>query len=306
MPSFFDLIELAPGVHAAVSDIAGPAVGNAAIIDLGDRSLVIDSFMTAQAARELRSEVVRLTGKSAFMLVNTHWHGDHTWGNQEFADVPIAATARTVELMIADAPADLAAYEADLDAQLASLRARLESDDAAVRAAAERRIGGVEAYKEAAPGFRLTLPDLLIEERLVIEGERTVELLSYGGGHTDSDVFAWIPDERIVIAGDLCWNRIHPRTWDGHLEPWAGILDRMMALRPDRIHPGHGQPGGPEVAAALAPYLRTVAGYVTATKGGADATTLPPPAGSEDWDSPERMRRGVVNLAARDGGEAIA
>ncbi len=71
----FELVELGPGVHAAVSDIAGAAVGNAAIIDLGDKTLVIDSFMTAQAARELRTEVTRLTGRSAFMLVNTHWHG---------------------------------------------------------------------------------------------------------------------------------------------------------------------------------------------------------------------------------------
>ncbi len=299
MPEYFELVELSPGVHVAVSDISGPAVGNAAIIDTGDKTLVIDALMTASAARELRSEVVRLTGESAFLLVNTHWHSDHTWGNQEFADIPIASTARTLELMIADSPADLGAYEAELEAHLIALRAKLESDDPEVRAAAQHRIPGVEAHKAAAPGFRLTLPDLLFEDRLVVEGERRVELLTYGGGHTDSDVFAWLPEDRIVIAGDLCWNRIHPRTQDGHPAAWADILERMLALNPLQIHPGHGRPGGPEVAEALIPYLRTVAGYVADARDGADPAALSAPPGSEDWDTVERMRHGVARLAAR-------
>ncbi|MBI5156591.1 MAG: MBL fold metallo-hydrolase [Acidimicrobiia bacterium] len=299
MSESFDLIELAAGVHGAVSDIAGPAVGNAAIIDTGDKTVVIDSFMTAQAAAELRNEAVRLTGRSAFLLVNTHWHGDHTWGNQVFDDIPIASTRRTLELIIADAPANLVAYEAELDAQLTALRVRLESDDASVRAAAARRVRGVEAYKAAAPGFRLTLPDLLFDDHLVIEGRRRVELMTYGGGHTESDVFAWIPDAGVMIAGDLCWNRIHPRTLDGDPGDWAGILERMARLAPMRVHPGHGEPGGPEVIEALVPYLRTVAGYVTAVRAGTDPAGLAPPPGSEAWASPERMRTGVAGLAAR-------
>ena len=299
MPEFFELVELAPGVYAAVSDIEGAAVGNAAIIDLGDKTLVIDSFMTAQAARELRSEVVRLTGRSAFMLVNTHWHSDHTWGNQEFADIPIAATPRTVELMVADAPADLGDYEAELDQYLAGLRDKMHSEDPKERAVAHRRIAGAEQWKAAAPGFRLTLPNVQITDRLSLDGQRQVELLTYGAGHTDSDVFAWIPDERIIIAGDLCWNRIHPRTHDGHPRPWADVLERMSQLAPQQVHPGHGQPGGPEVAGALVPYLRTVADYVDAAIAGEDASMMSPPPGSEAWESPERMRSGVATLASQ-------
>lgn len=299
MPEFFELVELAPGVHAAVADITGAAVGNAAIIDTGDKTLVIDSFMTAQAARELRAEAVRLTGRSVFLLANTHWHSDHTWGNQEFADLPIVGTARTVELMAADAPADLADYEAELDEYLTTLHARLQSDDPAERAMAQRRIPGVEQWKLACPGFRLTVPSKIVADHLAVGGQRPVELLSFGGGHTDSDLFAWLPDDGIIIAGDLCWNGIHPRTHDGHPGPWADILDRIAALGPRQIHPGHGRPGGPEVAALLAPYLRTVADYVTAAAAGADAAALPPPAGSEHWESPERMRSGVATLAAR-------
>ncbi len=196
--------------------------------------------------------------------------------------------------MIGDTPADLVAYEAELDSHLVALRKKLESEDPAERETAKRRIFGVESLKTAAPGLRITLPHLLFEDRLVIEGQRRVELLTYGGGHTDSDVFAWLPEDRIVIAGDLCWNKIHPRTQDGHPGAWADILDRMSALKPEKIHPGHGRPGGPEIPQALAPYLRTVAGYIE--DGAADPTTLPPPPGSEAWDTPERMRNGVAKL----------
>jgi glyoxylase-like metal-dependent hydrolase (beta-lactamase superfamily II) len=299
MPHFFELVELAPGVHAAVSDITGGAVGNAAIIDTGDKTVVIDSFITAQAARELRGEVMRLTGRAALLLVNTHWHSDHTWGNQEFAEIPIVSTPRTLELMIADAPADLRAWEAEIDASLADLRSKLESGDAAERTMAARRIVGLEHLKTAAPGFRLTLPSLLIENRLIIEGGRRVEILTYGGGHTDSDVFAWLPDDRVVIAGDLCWNGIHPRTHDGHPGPWADILDRMAALAPQQIHPGHGRPGGPEIPQVLAPYLRAVGGYVAEVRRGGDAGGFPVPPGSERWDGEARMRSGITSLAAR-------
>lgn len=299
MPEFFELVELAPGVHAAVADITGGAVGNAAIIDTGDRTVVVDSFITAQAARELHSEARRLTGRSAFLLVNTHWHSDHTWGNQEFPGIPIVATARTVELMIADTPEDLVTWEAEIDGYLADIQRKLDSDDPAEREHAARRRIGMQHLKAAAPALRITLPNLLIDDRLVIPGARTIELLTFGGGHTDSDVFAWLPQDRIVIAGDLCWNRIHPRTHDGHPGAWADILDRIAALGAQQIHPGHGRPGGPEIAQVLAPYLRTVAGHVADVRRGGHVADLPLPAGSEAWDGEARLRSGITTLAAR-------
>ena len=85
MPEHFSVSEVASGVYACVAGASQAAVGNAAIVDTGARTIVVDSFMTTVGAAELRLVAEQLTGRSVFMLVNTHWHGDHTFGNQVFA-----------------------------------------------------------------------------------------------------------------------------------------------------------------------------------------------------------------------------
>ncbi|OFW65910.1 MAG: hypothetical protein A2Z12_07980 [Actinobacteria bacterium RBG_16_68_21] len=295
----FTVAEVAPGVHAAIAGTTGAAVGNATIIDTGRQTVVVDTFQTAQAAEDLRTAAGELTGRSAFLVVNTHWHSDHTQGNQAFGEAPIVSTRATLDLMVANAPTDLGAYEVEIDGYLASLTAQLESNDEAAQETIRRRIAGVEQIKLAAPGFRLTLPTVLFDDRLVITGDRTLEVLTYGGGHTDSDVFVWIPGDRLLVAGDLCWTRIHPRVVDGHPKKWAEILEGINLLSPAVVIPGHGKVAGPEVPAELAPYFRHVAAMVDDVRTGADPASLPLPEGSERWDGPERLRVGLEELAGR-------
>jgi len=295
----FTLTEAAPGVHAAIAGSTGAAVSNATIIDTGRQTVVVDTFQTAQAAAELRNAVADLTGRSAFLVVNTHWHSDHTSGNQVFADAAIASTRTTLDLIVANAPADLAEYEEEIDGYLASLRVELESGDEAARAQSRRRIAGLEQIKHAAPGFRLTLPNVLFDDRLEIAGDRTVEVLTYGGGHTDSDAFVWLPEERVLASGDLCWTRLHPRIVDGHPASWAEILERIIPLDPAVVIPGHGKLAGPEVPAELARYFRAVATMADEVRAGADPSGLPLPEGSENWDGPERLRDGLKVMVGR-------
>lgn len=295
----FSLVETAPGVHAVLAGRTGATIGNAAIVDTGSKTLIVDTFMTRQAAAELKVAARDVTGRGAFLVVNTHWHGDHVRGNQVFDDVPIVATPRTLELMIADAPADLAAYEAEIDRYLATFRERLESDDDAERKLAARRIANLEQIKESVPGFRLTLPDVLIDGRLMIEDERSVEIATLGGGHTDSDVFLWLPEDRALVAGDLCWNAIHPRIEDGHPGDWVAVLERLVAFDPEHVVPGHGHSGGKEVVEAMVPYMRAVTSLLEEVRSGADPDAVAVPSGSESWDGPARLHGGLGVLAAR-------
>src|SRR5262249_56517697 len=74
------------------------AMGNAAIVDLGERTLVFDTFLTTAAARELRETAERLTGRPASLVVNSHRHADHVMGNQVFVpDAVVISTANTRE-----------------------------------------------------------------------------------------------------------------------------------------------------------------------------------------------------------------
>ncbi len=247
----FAIREVAAGVWAAIApDTRGPAVSNAAIVDLGQATMVVDTFMTIEAAEQLAAECRRLTGRAPSLVLNTHFHVDHVGGNAVFAGAHIVATPRIRELIAV----------------------------------------------EAAAGDRL--PDLLIDDRLVLVGERRAEIAGHGRGHTESDLFVHLPDDGVVIAGDLVWTGVHPKTSDGFPAPWAAVADRLADLGPARVVPGHGSVGTAADTRAMAAYLRELDALVAAVRDGdvgvEDAAL---PAGSEDWADPQRFRKGLAALA---------
>jgi len=75
---------LADGVYAALHVEGGYAIGNAGIIDLGDRTLIFDTCLNPRAAKDLQMAAKTLTGRPVDSVINSHWHHDHTWGNQIF------------------------------------------------------------------------------------------------------------------------------------------------------------------------------------------------------------------------------
>lgn len=296
-PEHFTVRELAPGVYGCVAGTSQAAVGNAAIIDTGDKTIIVDSLMTTVGAIELRRTAEALTGRSTFMLVNSHWHGDHTYGNQVFADVAIVSTAATSSAIAADAPRDLDAYGAELDAAIEEFTEMRESDIEEERDKAGRRLRRLGLLRNDVGIFEMTLPNLLIEEMLVVDGPRRVEVLTYGGGHTDSDVFVWIPDDRLVVTGDLCFQRHHPRLVDGHPRKWAGILTRILELGPTSVMPGHGEPGDEGLLETLVPYFEEADDRLANYEG--DWADVPLPAGTEDWDWDYHYSQGLAAIDSR-------
>jgi len=287
----FTLVEAAPGVHGAMAGDTGACISNAAIIDLGDRTLIFDTFQTIQAAEDLREAAMALTGRSAALSVISHWHPDHTGGAQVFDDAPIMATARTCELIAGEDPGDLDAYAAEIDGALDALRTmRDNATSEHERASAESNLKVGSLLRDEAPGFRFTVPAPMDGDGMTFEGsDRRVEIVSYGVGHTESDLFAHVPDTDLVVLGDLLWVGHHPKVNDGDALAWAAVLDRIDGLGAASLIPGHGDIGGRADGEYLAGYLRTIADLVDdALTSGLDAAalgTIPVPAGSEDWDS---------------------
>src|SRR5262249_26765844 len=96
----FRIEQLADGVFAAIHAEGGRAQSNAGIVDLGDRALVFDTFISPEAAADLRSAVAALLSRPISAVINSHYHNDHIWGNQAFPnDVPIISTGRTREFI---------------------------------------------------------------------------------------------------------------------------------------------------------------------------------------------------------------
>lgn len=125
----FDLEQVADGIFAAIVIPGNAAQGNAAIIDLGDSTLIFDTFLTAQAAEELQDSAELLTGRLATYVVNSHYHLDHVMGNQVFfPHATFIATSQTRTLMENDTSMDEIQHT-DIVTPLVESLAKAEKDE---------------------------------------------------------------------------------------------------------------------------------------------------------------------------------
>jgi glyoxylase-like metal-dependent hydrolase (beta-lactamase superfamily II) len=222
------LEELAPGVVAFTAE-GDPNVG--AVIGEG-AVLAVDARATPAHAREWLDELRRLTDKPVRHLVLTHYHAVRVLGASAFgADSVIAheGTRRWIHER----------GEADFESETRRFP-RLFRD-----------VGSI-------PG--LTHPNETFEDSLTLDlGGREVQLLHLGRGHTLGDAAVWVPEDKILFAGDLVEARAAPYMGDAFVEEWATTtLDRVEALGAQTIVPGRGPAAGPEAVAETREYLRTL------------------------------------------------
>ena len=253
----FRIEKLAGGVYAAVHRDGGWAISNAGIIDLGDKTLIFDSLMTPAAASDLKDAAEAVTGRRTTLLINSHYHNDHVWGNQIFSDTTIISTSQTRQLILSDGREEVNWFSQNGAEQLNDLQHRygLEFDEAKKR----EMLTWIEYFQgivATTPILQLVLPALTFEERLVIHGStRSIELLTFGGGHTGSDVMLFIPEEKIIFMADLLFVESHPFLADGDPVNLLRILDKALALNPQLLVPGHGPVGTPTDAGLVKRYV---------------------------------------------------
>ncbi|MEO6130796.1 MAG: MBL fold metallo-hydrolase, partial [Saprospiraceae bacterium] len=100
------------------------------------------------------------------------------------------------------------------------------------------------AYVTSANELTLDLPDIVFNDHLTIYGsKRNVELITYGEGHTESDLFLYLPDDHIAFLGDLLFINNQPWTGDGDPIKWTSYLSQISHLDIKWIVPGHGPVG---------------------------------------------------------------
>lgn len=242
----FRLERLADGVYAAIHVDGGWAQSNAGIIDLGDRTLIFDTFINPKAATDLRAAAEELTGRSIDAVINSHYHNDHIWGNQIYRpDTDIISTTKTRELITTEGVEEYNSCQDHSQQRLEELEAQLQEEP---NEAARRLLSYVITYCQAIlatmPMLEVRLPNLTFSERLVFRGsKRLAELITFGGGHTGSDAVLYLPDERIVFMADLLFIGVHPYLADGDPDETLRIIGQVMQLDPKNLVPGHGPVG---------------------------------------------------------------
>ncbi len=211
-PLPFVLKQVGPGVYAAIDGPEHKAGSNAGFVIGDDGVLVVDAFFNLDAARALVGEIHRLTPKPIRYLVNTHYHLDHTGGDQA----------------LRDAGAIIVAHR-NVRGWLRTHNANLFGD---------RITPALKAQIAALP-----LPDVTTDKDLTIWlGSRKVVVRTVLG-HTGGDLSVFVPDAKVLFTGDLLWRRIPPNLIDGSVKEWAAT-DATFAAMPDAAHvtyvPGHG------------------------------------------------------------------
>jgi glyoxylase-like metal-dependent hydrolase (beta-lactamase superfamily II) len=236
-------------VYARIVDPDSSAVGNAGFVQLDPGVLVFDAHFTPEAGGELAAEVRKATGAPVRFLVNSHFHPDHTHGNQAFA----AATGAAPDF-IASIQTRRAILQKDIPAlnrgmgvareQIAQLRKALAAAPPEGQPALRAQIGQRQAFLDRVGGLHVQAPLLAVDDRLEIGGaKRAVELRYLGRGHTDGDLVLLVPSARVVFTGDLFYNDALPAAQDAFLLDWITTLGSLLELDADTFVPGHGRPG---------------------------------------------------------------
>jgi cyclase len=260
----FRLQQLAEGIYAAIHIDGGAAIGNAGIVDLGDRILVYDAFISPQAAEDLKAAAEALTGRPVDAVIDSHWHNDHIWGNQVFgASTDIVSTEETRRLIIATrGHGAFDAFMADAEANLEATQAQFEAaEDEGQRRQLAMWVDYHRTVVELKPILQIRPPNLTFVQRLAFHStDRTAELIDFAGGHTESDIVLFLPQEGIAFMSDLLFIGHQPYLGGGDPDRLVHILEAVSDLAPKLLVPGHGPVGTAESLTVMKQYVQTLDG----------------------------------------------
>ena len=241
----FTFNKIADGVHHAVGTGSIVVMSNAAVIE-GDRDvLVVDSHVSPGGAWALREELKAVTPKPLRYVVNSHYHFDHSHGNQIYgADVQIIGHEFAREMILAGKSQDSRArqfFVGGVATQIDALKKRIsETTDAAEKARLEGQLAIQQNHLEGTDAVRPTPPNVTLNDRLTLFlGNREVRIMFMGRGHTAGDVVVYLPKERIIATGDLLVEGTS-YAGDAYIPEWIDTLEKVKALDYDMTLPGHG------------------------------------------------------------------
>lgn len=258
----FTLHQLAEGVYAAISTEGGAAFSNAGLIDLGDRTLIFDSFDNPQAAEDLLKASLQLTHRKPAIVVISHFHSDHWGGLQAFTDSLILATHATRQAMLPIA-VEMSKDREDpsqTENQLRETETRLEVEtDPNKRRFLQASVARQRHSLQALPTLEPTLPNHTFEGDILFHGtQRSAELISTGKGHTDSDCILSLPGDQVAFIGDIGFFQMQPYMASGSPPEWIALLEEMTGWDIERFVPGHGPLGGKADLSLEAAYIRAL------------------------------------------------
>lgn len=196
--------------------------GNVGVLKTDSGTVIIDTMTLHYQGERIREEAEKLTGQAVVMVINTHYHLDHTHGNPAFeAGTRVVSTARTLH--------HLQTTDADyFDGEAAALLPN----------------------------------EIFSDSHQLEIGNKTIKLLQAGRGHTDGDLVAFMVEDEVLHAGDLYFNRLYPNIdleAGGSVKAWGDTLGAVLALPFVSVIPGHGPVSGRKELMQFQDFIRQLA-----------------------------------------------
>jgi glyoxylase-like metal-dependent hydrolase (beta-lactamase superfamily II) len=197
----------------------------------GNDVAVIDTRSTLLQASEIVDAIRELTADPVTIVLNTHWHWDHTFGNSVFRPAAIWGQARVPGRLLGQGPGVIDEVAREMPALAGEIRKVV-----------------------------LDPPDRTFDERGTVEvGDRLVELTYLGRGHTDTDIAIEVRDAGVLFAGDLLEEGATPSFGDSYPLEWPDTVERLLPLASGAVVPGHGAVGDRAFVAAQLAEFRALA-----------------------------------------------
>jgi len=211
------LTKIADNVYSYV-DVKGSSPqnsfgANAGIIIGKDGIVVIDTLVSAKEAKRFIEDIKKVSDKPIKYVVNTHYHLDHTFGNAEFEKMGAIIVSHV-------------------------------NDEQNLRKNGKSVLKNAKVYglsESDMEGTVIAYPALTFNDRMGIDlKDQKVELIYTGNSHTNGSIIVYMPDKKILFAGDILFTGYHPFIAEGAIKNWGKALDYITKMDVVTIVPGHG------------------------------------------------------------------
>jgi len=201
------------GVSALGSSANRNFISNAAFVVTPEGVLVVDALGSPALALELLAEIRRITSAPVRYVVMTHYHADHIYGLQAFKDAGATIIAQRDGLLY-------------LNSDTAQLRLKVSREQLAPAVNEHTRLVAADRWIDRPMTLQLGGLDFLLQPA--------------GPAHTLEDLVVWVPQRKLLFAGDLVFRDRIPFVGQADSGRWITALDTLLAFDAQVIVPGHG------------------------------------------------------------------
>jgi len=226
------LTKIADNVYSYV-DVKGASPqnsfgANAGIIIGKNGIIVVDTLISTKEAKRFLEDIRKVSDRPIKYVINTHYHLDHSFGNSVFEEIGAVVISHATDKMN-------------------------------LMASGEGTLKNAKSYgltEDDMAGTKIVYPALSFTDRLQIDlGDQKVDVIYIGPSHTGGSIVVYLPDKKLLFAGDILFTGYHPFLAEGDLEGWIRTLDHIMNMDVATIIPGHGPVSVKKDVQAMKDYL---------------------------------------------------